>query len=237
MSHPVIGIPAYPSLRGDHVIEARQAYVDAITMAGGTPLLLPPTNDEQAARRMLAACSGLLLIGGGDLETHHYHAADSGKLTYVSPERDRLELQFTRWALADGLPILGICRGIQTLNVAAGGTLIQDIPSALTGNNNHAVSPEVNGGYAHDVEVEPQSLLAGAVGRAGRLRVNSRHHQAVERVAPGYNVSATAPDSIVEAIELPGAGFVLGVQWHPEGLVPGDAAAMSLFRSFVGACR
>ncbi|MCE5259361.1 MAG: gamma-glutamyl-gamma-aminobutyrate hydrolase family protein [Chloroflexi bacterium] len=236
MQHPLIGIPAYPSLRNEQVIEARQAYVDALVMADATPILLPPTADESAARRLLALCSGLLLIGGGDLETCRYHEADSGKLTFVSPERDRIELQYTAWALAANLPILGICRGIQTLNVAAGGSLIQDIPSEVAGAASHAVSYQVGEGYAHVVEIKPGTLLARQVGFAGDLRVNSHHHQAVGRIAQGFIASAAAPDGVVEAIELPGARYVLGVQWHPEGLMPEDAAARAIFRGFVEAC-
>lgn len=236
MLHPLIAIPAYPSLHNEAVIEARQNYVDALVMAGATPLLLPPTTDEAAARRMLNACRGLLLIGGGDLETRHYHAPDSGRLTYVSPERDRLELQYTRWALILGIPVLGICRGIQTLNVAAGGSLVQDIPSEVPGAVPHDVDPTEQNGYAHVINIRHGSLLARIVGNDGPLRVNSRHHQAVERVADRFAVSAVASDGIIEAIELPDARFILGVQWHPESLLPQDAAAATLFRSFVEAC-
>ncbi|MHB9032354.1 MAG: gamma-glutamyl-gamma-aminobutyrate hydrolase family protein [Anaerolineae bacterium] len=237
MDQPLIGIPAYPSLHNPQLIEARQAYVDALVLAGATPMLLPPTADESAALRMLAACSGLLLIGGGDLETKQYGEVDRGKLTYVSPERDRIELQFTRWALTRGLPILGICRGIQTLNVAAGGTLIQDIPSEVPGAVNHAVSYQAGEGYAHAVTVSQGTLLAKSVGVSGDLQVNSHHHQAVARLASGFMISAAAPDGVIEAIELPRAAYVLGVQWHPEGLVPDDNAASALFNSFVAACR
>jgi putative glutamine amidotransferase len=181
---------------------------------------------------MLQACSGLLLVGGGDLEAYRYGAPDSGKLTYVSPERDRIELQFTHWALEAGLPILGICRGIQTLNVAAGGTLVQDIPSEIES----ALGHQSQQAKAHTVQVVPGSLLSRCVGTSGTLQVNSRHHQAVARVANGFAVSAIAADGITEAIELPGVRFTLGVQWHPESLVPGDEAAVVLFRSFVEAC-
>jgi len=237
VSITVIGVPAYPSLRNDQVIEARQAYIDALVMAGATPILLPPTSDEAAARRLLALCSGLMLIGGGDLEAHHYGQIDSGRLTFVSPERDRIELQYARWALVAGLPILGICRGIQTLNVAAGGTLIQDIPSDVGNRVNHAVSYQAGEGYAHPVDLVSGTLLTRLVGKGGTLQVNSHHHQAVARVASGFVVSAVAPDGIIEAIELPSAGFVLGVQWHPEGLVPDDSAALAIFRGFAEVCR
>lgn len=238
MHHPLIAIPAYPSLRGSQVIEARQAYVDAIILAGGTPLLLPPTRNEVAARRMWELSDGLLIIGGGDLEAATYGAVDGGKLTYVSPERDHLELQYARWSLQAGRPILGICRGIQSVNVAAGGTLIQDIPSEVGGAVNHAVSYQNGEGYAHTVQVVSASLLARALAcSGGDISVNSHHHQAVNRLADGFVISATAPDGVIEAIEKPDARFILGVQWHPEGLTPGDGPARELFLSFVAACR
>ncbi|MHB1356617.1 MAG: gamma-glutamyl-gamma-aminobutyrate hydrolase family protein [Anaerolineae bacterium] len=238
VQHPLIAIPAYPSLRGSQVIEACQAYVDAITLAGGTPVLLPPTQDEIVARRMWELSDGLLLIGGGDLAAATYGASDGGKLTYVSPERDRLELQYARWSLQAGRPILGICRGIQTLNVAAGGTLIQDIPSEVAGAVNHAVSYQNGEGYTHTVQVESASLLAKALACSGGVvSINSHHHQAVNRLADGFVVSATAPDGVIEAIEKPDTRFILGVQWHPEGLTPGDGPARELFLSFVAACR
>lgn len=238
MQHSLIAIPAYPSLHNAQVIEARQAYVDALILAGGTPILLPPTRDEAAARRMWELSDGLLLIGGGDLEAATYGASDGGKLTFVSPERDRLELQYTRWSLQAGRPILGICRGIQSLNVAAGGTLIQDIPSEVVGAVNHAVSYQSGEGYAHSVQVVSGSLLAKALScSGGTISVNSHHHQAVARLAAGFVVSASAPDGVIEAIEKSDAGFIIGVQWHPEGLTPGDGPARELFRSFVAACR
>lgn len=231
MAYPIIAVPAYPSLRDPEVIESRQAYIDALVAAGGTPLLLPPTRDAASARRMLAACRGLVLIGGGDIEARQYRMPDSGKLTYVSPERDCIELQYIRWALADGLPVLAICRGIQVLNVAAGGTLIQDIPSELS-SSIHASSDDA----AHTVEVAPNSLLARCVGCTGTLSVNSRHHQAVQRVAEGFRITARAADGVIEAIELSDAPFVLGVQWHPENLAPRQPAAAGIFSAFTAAC-
>ena len=124
------------------------------------------------------------------------------------------------------------------MNVAAGGTLIQDIPSEVVGAVNHAVSYQNGEGYAHPVQVVSRSQLAKSLGCSdGAVSVNSHHHQAVARLATGFVVSATAPDGVIEAIEKPDAKFIIGVQWHPEGLTPGDGPARELFLSFVAACR
>lgn len=244
MKHPTIGIPAYTDSHDEGELVVRRAYTAALYAAGATPVLLPPTQDEQALAQLYALCDGLLLSGGGDLATASYGAADSGKLTSVDVERDAFECDLARRALHGGKPLLGICRGIQALNVAAGGTLIQDIPSETATKLLHATPPGMPRGYsAHTIDVVPNSLLAEALGLDDpalltQLPVNSWHHQAVLDVAPGFTVVAHAPDGIIEAIEWPQRkeAFVLGVQWHPEGMVPDSAPMTALFCAFVAAC-
>jgi putative glutamine amidotransferase len=170
----------------------------------------------------LNGAGGLLLTGGDDVAPARYGETRHPAVVEVAPERDEFEIALVLEARRIGLPIFAICRGIQVMNVACGGTLLQDIPSQTEGSVNHAftVPPHTSFEYAHDIWVEDDSLLAKIM--AERLNgsdscaVNSRHHQAVKQVAPGFRVVATAPDGIIEAIEDPASRFCLGVQWHPE---------------------
>lgn len=240
--HPVIGIPAVARSKSASEYAVRASYCEALTAAGGVPLLVPPASEPLlcAAYRRL---DGLLLAGGGDVAPERYGAANSGKVKFVNAERDALELTLTRWALADGLPILAICRGIQLLNVAAGGSLLQDIPSDVAGALAHQ-DDEPAPHRAHAMEVTAGSRLATiyADGHDGSaplvIGVNSRHHQAIDRLAEGFRVTARAADGIIEAIEPADAAdrFVLGVQWHPEDLAPHDAATRALFAAYCAAC-
>ncbi len=251
MTRPVIGLPTYhPWSQGApdaRVVEMRTSYCQAVAAAGGAPLLVPLIEDGDALDRLYGLLDGLLLCGGGDVDASFYGQENRGRLTYVNPARDRFELGLALRALADGLPLLAICRGIQVLSVAAGGTLVQHIPSECPGALAHATSPRLPPEHiAHTVAVVPGSRLALALGLSAvapeggaAVAVNSRHHQAVAGVAPGYVISAQAPDGVIEGIERdgPGAGWVVGVQWHPENMVPADGAMSSLFRAFINACR
>jgi putative glutamine amidotransferase len=170
----------------------------------------------------LAGVDGLLFTGGGDIAPARYGEAAIEQVEEVDPARDEFEIELIAAAKKRDLPILAICRGIQVLNVAAGGTLVQDIPTQVTGALNHCLSVPPHQSYelAHEVWVEKDSLLAKLMGErlvgSDTCDVNSRHHQAVKTVGAGYRVSATAPDGVIEAIENPSARFCLGVQWHPE---------------------
>jgi len=248
---PIIGLPTYhPWADGapeTREVEMRTSYCQAVAVAGGAPLLLPLIEDQPAIDRLYGLLDGLLLCGGGDVDASYYGMEDRGRPTAVDPARDQFEIVLTRRAVTDGLPVLAICRGVQLLNVALGGTLVQDIPSECSGDIRHSTPPSLPPDHiAHTVDVTPGSRLAQALGvRASSVGdpltvpVNSRHHQAVAAAAPGYVVSARAPDGVIEGIEPgdPQAGWVVGVQWHPENMVPADAAMDSLFRAFVGACR
>lgn len=242
---PLVGIPTYNAYNGAPEFVMLHSYCRAILAAGGVPVLLPLIDDESHLYRLYDVIDGLLLAGGGDVATHFYEAKDSGKLTLIDEQRDRVEITLSRWALAEGMPILAICRGMQLLNVAAGGTLIQDIPSEVPGALVHRVNRSLSGNYvAHEVKLATDSLVRMSFAEAGALGpsclgVNSRHHQAVRDVAPGFQATAHAPDGIIEAIEpinRDGA-FVLGVQWHPENFVPDDEVMLRLFRAFVNACQ
>ena len=233
--HPIIGIPT--SIGRGPLVEygVRSSYCDAVLAAGGAPLLLPPM-PEGALRAAFGRLDGLLLPGGGDVAAHRYGGPDSGLLTLVEEERDALEIALTCWALADGLPTLAICRGIQVLNVAAGGTLIQDVPSQVAGALVHRSAPGSPPEHLeHTVALAPGSRLAAVYAPEGEVWVNSRHHQAVDTVAPGLRTTAVATDGVIEGIEAEDGRFVVGVQWHPENLAPADAATRRLFAALVQA--
>jgi putative glutamine amidotransferase len=225
MSHsPVIAV-AWP----------KEDYVSALEQAGAIVRILSPAHDSVS--EALDRCDGVLLTGGEDVDPAHY-GEDQHPTTKPDPARDEYEMVLARLALERNVPLLGICRGAQLLNVAAGGTLIQDLPSQRPGPVPHAVrqTPDT---LAHDVTIQPETCLAMLLhGEApdGRVTVNSRHHQAVNAVAPGFVVSATAPDGVVEAIEKPSAPFCVAVQWHPENFWR-SGRFRSLFDGLIDAAR
>jgi putative glutamine amidotransferase len=210
-------------------------YVESVRRAGGAPWILDGAADPVD---VLVKCAGLLLPGGADVAPERYGEARHATVTDVDAARDECEILLVKAALAADLPVLAICRGLQVMNVAAGGSLIQDIPSQRGTAVPHQV-PAPKDAIAHDVSVEPRSRLAGLMGAAvvaGRLPVNSRHHQAVLRIAGGFVVTAEAPDGVIEAIELPEARFCVGVQWHPENFVE-SGVFLPLFAGLVAAAR
>ena len=210
-------------------------YVRAVELGGGAPLVIPPHLEEAELRPIFERVDGLLLSGGGDIGPVLYGEQDGGLLWSVDAWRDRTELALARWALAEGLPLLAICRGIQVLNVAAGGTLIQDIPTQVRDALSHStVAGRPIDTVAHTVEVAAGSRLAALIG-AGELGVNSAHHQAVKAVGAGLVITACAPDGIVEGLEAPGHPFCLGVQWHPEAMVESRPVMRRLFEGLARA--
>ena len=193
-------------------------YRQAILHVGGEPRILDPSMPIEQA---LAGIDGLMLTGGDDVAPSRYGEEAHPTVVEAEAGRDEFEIGLINSARARQLPILAICRGVQMLNVACGGTLIQDIPSQLTGALAHSlpVPPNLAYSLAHEVWVEKDSLLSKLMRERladDTCEVNSRHHQAVKDVARGFRVSATAPDGVIEAIEDPAAAFCLGVQWHPE---------------------
>ena len=194
-------------------------YKQAVLHVGGTPTILEAS---MAAEQALSGVDGLLLTGGADVAPSRYGEPAHAAVHEAEKGRDEFEIALVAAARARQLPILAICRGIQVLNVACGGTLVQDIPSQITGALTHRlpVPPNQSFSLAHEVWLERDSLLSKLMRErladADTCEVNSRHHQAVKAVAKGFTVSATAPDGVIEAIEDPSVRFCLGVQWHPE---------------------
>jgi putative glutamine amidotransferase len=193
-------------------------YKQAILHVGGEVRLLDPSMSVDDA---LTGVDGLLLTGGDDVAPSRYGEMPHESVVDAEPGRDEFEIALVTAARARQMAVFAICRGVQVLNVACGGTLVQDISSQVPGALAHSLTVPPNQSYtlAHEVWVEKDSLLSNFMGErleADSCEVNSRHHQAVKQVAPGFKVSATAPDGIVEAIEDPSARFCVGVQWHPE---------------------
>ncbi len=242
MGAPVVGIVAREDTSGTwegFVIYGQgAAYVRSVALAGGAPVLIAPNVGERAWRAVYERLDGLLFAGGVDVDPARYQELPHPQLGAVDDALDEAELMLARWSIADRRPVLAICRGIQLINVAAGGSLYQDLPTQLPAALPHACHPPryPRDYRAHLVQTEPGSRLAAALG-IRRVHVNSRHHQAVKRVAPGFKVVARAPDGVVEGIEHVDAPFIVGVQWHPESMVDNDPHMLALFKAFVDACR
>lgn len=214
----------------------RPDYRASLEQAGARIRELTP---DDALPGALEGCSGLMLTGGVDVDPREYGEHDVHPTVEIDATRDSYELALAREALKRDLPVLAICRGAQVLNTAAGGTLVQDIPSALPASLNHQQT-ERKDLAVHDVEVKPGTclwtLLEPRLGAQGTVAVNSRHHQSVKSPGAGFIVSAVSPDGIVEAIEKPDANFCVGVQWHPENFRSGGEFN-TLFDGFVAAAR
>ncbi len=206
-------------------------YLRAIERAGGLPVVLPPLSLDRISP-LLDRLSGVLLSGGPDLDPAAYGRTSHPELGRTEPQLDAFEVQLAREADARGLPILGICRGAQALNVARGGTLHQHIPELTDGSIAHR-QREPGTQVTHDVRIASRSTLATVIG-SRRAAVNSFHHQSVDRLGDGLRAVAWADDGIVEGIEGSGASLLLGVQWHAETLVD-DPAQLALFRRLVAA--
>lgn len=229
---PIIGIAMDTGERG---FTLGLDYARAIEAAGGVAWGIPPAAHVEAILANLQSMHGLLLPGGNDVDPFLYGEETLPENGSLEPARDALELPLARWALQRGVPILGICRGMQVMNVAAGGTLFQDIPSQTRTRLQHRQkAPRWHA--THSIDITADSLLYRALGVTS-VRVNTFHHQAVREVAAGFVVSARARDGIVEAIEAPDHPFALGVQWHPEAMCERDTVQAALFTHFVGAAR
>ncbi len=212
------------------------AYLHAIQQAGGVPVALPPQLSAASLARLCRGLDGLLLTGGGDLDPALYGETPHPTVCEVAPARDALECSAVRIALDRRLPILAICRGVQLLNVALGGTLFQDVGTDPGTELAHS-QREPRDQPTHKVRVQAGSRLAETLG-TDELEVNSMHHQAVKGLGAGLAAVAWAPDRIIEGVEVTDASrFVLGVQWHPEELCGDSEPARRLFTALVGSAR
>ncbi|MBX6350863.1 MAG: gamma-glutamyl-gamma-aminobutyrate hydrolase family protein [Clostridia bacterium] len=238
---PVIGVTAGLG-RGEGArpeVRLASLYVEAVRAAGGAPVVVaPPAPGERLAEgeaaALVARFDGLLLTGGLDVDPARW-GEPPHRETKVDAERDELEFALLLAARDLGLPILGVCRGCQVINVAFGGSLLQHLP-CLSGVNEHRQTrldpPLARGELSHEVAIAPGTRLAAVLG-AGVLKVNSLHHQAVGRLGEGLRVSAQSPDGVVEGIEADGPAWIVGVQFHPEELFRAHPTFLALFRAFV----
>ena len=214
-----------------------RSYVNALLKAGAAPLLIPHIADKAVLRAVYERLDGLLLPGGGDIDPAHYGEDRHERCNEPSAERDDTELALAWWAMEGQMPILAICRGIQVLNVALGGSLFQDIGSQIAGAERHDWYPNhPRDRLSHTVAISPDTRLARIAGTTS-LPVNSLHHQSLKDLAPGLVETGRSPDGIIEAVEAPDHPFAIGVQWHPEELAGGDARAQRLFDAMVEASR
>ena len=235
---PLIGITLRPQAaapdRPARLVQNR-AYLDAIEAAGAIPMPLPLLRDPEKLRALYERCDAICLPGGPDVVPQRYGEESRADADISSEaELDEAEMLLTRWLVAEDRPTLAICRGIQVLNVALGGTLWQDIASQHAGSPAHHQKQRAL--LAHSVHIEAGTRLHDILGRT-ELEVNSLHHQAIRRVGEGLTVSARSEDGLVEAMELPDRRFLLGVQWHPEELTGTTDWAQTLFSALVAATR
>ncbi len=239
MAAPLIGITTFhsqPPNRPFRYHSVTEAYIQALAKAGGAPILIPLGLPIVILRKISQSVDGILFTGGGDLDPAHYSGENHPSVYNVDPERDRTEIFLVQEAVEAGLPFLGICRGLQTINVALGGSLFVDIkhdnPLALKHNCFDIAARDY---LIHPITVAPGSLLSGIM-NGSEPGVNSGHHQAANRIGEGLVATAHAPDGIIEACELPRHPYGLAVQWHPEWLTH-HPDHLALFESFVAAAR
>ena len=237
-ARPMIGLTATtcPHPRSGAPMEAlNRRYIEAIYDAGGIPVLIPTNLPSEAATALLARLDGLLLTGGGDIDPDQYGGEAHEAVHEVLPARDAMELALTKIAVAEGIPFLGVCRGLQVVNVALGGTLYQDLPSQYHRPLKHsrdAVTERTL--LTHTVKIAEDSRVRRLLG-AEEIKVNSLHHQGIRALAEGLKPVAWSSDGLIEAVELPDHPFGVAVQWHPEWLYREHPIHQALFRGLVDA--
>jgi putative glutamine amidotransferase len=237
---PVIGIAAENSAPSSDQLPAwivEHRYVGVLAELGAVPWIVPLlAGDLDTLHAMYAHFDGLFITGGVDVDPACYREQRHPMCGRTDSPRDWIETQLLQWALRDRKPILGVCRGLQMINVTAGGTLFQDIPAQVPGALQHDVLQPGIASIIHPARIAPGSTLREIMG-ADDIEVNSTHHQAIKDVAPGLTASAWAPDGVIEGIEGQGdkGQFLLGVQWHPEDMADTNQAMRRLFQSFLTA--
>jgi putative glutamine amidotransferase len=240
MTKPLIGITASSiEQRGSafgEVYTLTRKYAEGVLRAGGVPVIVPYNLDEDSLQILFDRLDGLLLSGGGDIDPAIYGETSHPATNEIEVDRDRVEMALARWVVEKDKPFLAICRGIQVLNVALGGTLVQDVPSEVPDALEHSFERGIveRGYHAHPVKIAADSRLAQVM-QTEIAQTNSWHHQALKQVAPKLQVTAFAPDGVIEAVEVPGKRFAIGVQWHPEWMFEYEPEHRRLFEELVAA--
>jgi putative glutamine amidotransferase len=245
---PLIGIPPDTDngqripvrSKNEFVVLLWGSYLQAILDHGGIPVVLPVTDDKRAVIELVARLDGVLIAGGAfDVPPSYYGEKTQPWCGNLKPARSALELMVLQLALKKKLPVLGICGGLQIINVALGGSLHQDIQKERPGSINHQQPPPKDRPF-HEVKIFPATNLekiTGARRRKNVFGVNSTHHQAVKDLGRGLRIAAVSPDGLIEAVESPGPSFLLGLQWHPELLYPNRPDQSAIFKAFIRAAR
>lgn len=237
MTAPTIGVTSNYSPADDGTfgtIQVGESYIQAVIRAGGLPLIIPVGLSGERLQSLIDRLDGILFTGGSDVNPLRFQGQDHPRIYGIDDRRDELEISLVNHAVDTGKPFLGICRGVQVINVALGGSLYTHIADQMTGALRHDYFPNIPRNHlAHGVWIAKDSLLAHILGSRS-IEVNSLHHQGINRIAPGLRSVAHAPDQMIEGVELPGHPFGLGVQWHPEWLQE-HAQQRELFKAFVEA--
>ncbi len=209
-------------------------YIKAVELAGGIPILIPLYDNYEYAKEISCVVDGIIFSGGNDIDPQHYGERFTKKVGAIVPERDKQEIELAKDIMANSkMPVLGICRGMQILNVAAGGSLYQDLGSINVSEHFVATSPKYH--VVHDIKLRKNSRI-NMILKEDTLNVNSYHHQAIKDVSNMFEVAATTDEGVIEAIETKEDRFVMGVQWHPEMLVTRHKEHLEIFESFINAC-
>ena len=238
---PLIGITSSLGVATEDTFEQQKVsstYVRAIEDAGGIPIIIPLIRSHESLKAIYSKLNGILLTGGDDVEPKHYGEKPHSKLGAVTPIRDEVEIPLVKWAFTDDKPVMAICRGIQVMNVALGGTLWQDISSQCENAETHkvGVGPKAHAQLPHSVEFSSESKVAKILG-ATELKINSSHHQAINKLASSLVSVASSKDGLVEAVEGRGKRFFIGLQCHPETMYDKtDVRWLAVFKAFVAAC-
>lgn len=209
-------------------------YVEAVRIGGGYPFIVPLLDDPDFVPDILGYFHGILLLGGEDVRPEHYGGGPDDRLGRTDALRDTAEFTALKLALERDLPVLAICRGLQVLNVALGGTLLMDLPTDAPSEVDHSWAGPAAPDHYHEITFEPGSTIGKWYARP-TIKVNSSHHQAIDRLGSGLRVAASAPDGVIEAVEAPGHEWVMGVQWHPERMIAQSAEQLELFEQFIAA--
>lgn len=233
MKEKLIGVmPLYDDEKASYWM--LPGYLGGLRAAGLVPVTLPPILDESAFADIAPIFDGFLFTGGHDIDPKLYGEDKLPECAEINPDRDALETMAYRYAYDHNVPVLGICRGIQFINVMQGGTLYQDLPTQFDTKIDHHMSHPYDG-VCHDVVICDETPLAEVL-HAGTLRVNSIHHQAVKKIGHALNVMAVSEDGLIEGIYVPDKHFIWGVQWHPEYDYQSNAASFKIFLAFAEAC-